>query len=115
MSTYSFTLFVSGQTPRSERAIANLRRLCEETLAAPYRIEIVDVMEQPELAERERVLTTPTLIKNEPLPTRRVTGDLADRQQLIFALGLGSPLAGPDAQAPPPSQHQHDGRGTQRP
>ncbi|MDX2194384.1 MAG: circadian clock KaiB family protein [Gemmatimonadales bacterium] len=91
---YRFTLFVTGQTPRSQRAIANLRALCEEQLPGAYELNVVDVLEQPDLAERARVLATPTLVKDLPPPPRRVIGDLSDRQRVLFGLDLELPAGG---------------------
>lgn len=83
-----FTLYVAGDSYRSQRAVANLRRLGEERLGGAYELSVVDVKEDPESAERERILTTPTLIKRSPGPTRRVTGDLTDLEQVMVALSL---------------------------
>jgi circadian clock protein KaiB len=79
-------LYVTGASPRTERAIANLRHICESELAGRYTLAIVDVLEDPEAAERDRVLATPTLIKELPLPLRRVIGDLSDRAKVLLAL-----------------------------
>ncbi len=80
-------LYITGQTPRSEKAIANLRRIMiAEGLEHAYELEIVDVLERPELAEEERILATPTLIRTLPPPIRRVIGDLSDWE--LVALGL---------------------------
>jgi circadian clock protein KaiB len=82
-------LFVTGRTPRSERAIYQLRRLCETELKShACEIVIVDVLEEPEAAEANRILATPTLIKQSPPPVRRIIGDLADTQGVLSALGL---------------------------
>ena len=72
MKEYILKLYVTGQTPRAERAIANLRRLCEHEFAGRYEIEVIDVLEHPELAEQERILATPTLVRFLPPPLRRV-------------------------------------------
>jgi circadian clock protein KaiB len=83
-----FTLYVAGDSYRSQRAVANLRRLGEERLDGAYELSVVDVQQDPESTERERILTTPTLIKRSPGPARRVTGDLTDFEQIIIALSL---------------------------
>lgn len=88
MSTYRFTLFVAGQSPRSTRALENLRALCERVLPGDYDLAVVDVVDAPAEAEADRVLATPTLIKRSPDPVRRVTGDLSDHDALSLALGL---------------------------
>lgn len=81
-------LYVTGQTPRTERAIFNLRRICEERLRGRYQLYIIDVLEQPHLAEAEKILATPTLIKELPLPTRRIIGDLSDTDKVLQGLDL---------------------------
>lgn len=85
---YLLKLYITGKTPRTERAIANLRQLCDDVLAEEYEIEIIDVLEQPKLAEDERILATPTLIKKLPPPLRRVIGDLSDRDRVLLGLDL---------------------------
>lgn len=90
MSELRFTLYIAGQTTRSERAIRNLRRICEELLARSYSLEVVDVLERPEIAESERILTTPTLVKESPLPLRRLVGDLSDTEKVLLGLNLAA-------------------------
>jgi circadian clock protein KaiB len=80
-------LYVVGRTPRAERAIANLRRICGPDLEH-CEITIIDVLEQPELAETHKVIATPTLVKRLPPPTRRIIGDLSDIQRVADLLGL---------------------------
>ena len=87
MSQYLFRLFVAGDGPRSHQAVDNLHRLRSE-LGLDAEIAVVDVLEQPEVAEAERILTTPTLIRERPAPPLRVTGDLSDRAIVIQALTL---------------------------
>ena len=81
-------LYVTGTTARSTRAIANLRRLCEQHLPDRYELEVVDIYPQPELASREQLVAVPTLIKRLPLPLRRLVGDLSNRQRLLAGLDL---------------------------
>ncbi|MCK6555840.1 circadian clock KaiB family protein [Candidatus Binatia bacterium] len=81
-------LYVTGQSPRSEQAIADLKRLCERELTGRYELSIVDVLAQPQVAEAENVLATPTLVKELPPPNRRVVGDLSDLARVLAALGL---------------------------
>jgi circadian clock protein KaiB len=85
---YVFKLYVTGRTPRSERAIANLQRLCESVLANRYELLVIDVLEQPHLAEQDRILATPTLVKQVPPPARRVLGDLSDAEQVLWGLDV---------------------------
>jgi circadian clock protein KaiB len=88
MPKHRFKLFVMGQTPRSQHAIHTLRRICDATMPDDYNLIIVDVLEQPEVAEEHKVIATPTLIKEWPLPARRVLGDLSDKETLLLALDI---------------------------
>ena len=88
LSTYLLRLFVAGKTPRADQAIANLKRICEQELEGRYELEIIDVLEQPELAEEARILATPTLIKHLPPPLRRVIGDLSDKEKVLMGLAV---------------------------
>jgi circadian clock protein KaiB len=88
LSRYLLKLYVTGKTPRSEKAIANLRRICEEDLHGQYELQIVDVLQNPQLAEDEKILATPTLIKRLPPPLRRVIGDLSDRDKVLLGLDV---------------------------
>jgi circadian clock protein KaiB len=91
MDKYQLKLFVTGHTLRSSHAISNLRRICEEELGTGYELDIIDVLERPQLAEEERILATPTLIKKFPLPVRRIIGDLSDTKQVLRGLELLHP------------------------
>lgn len=86
-------LFVTGTTSRSQRAIANMRQICEEQLAGRYDLEIIDVYEQPEATRNLQVIATPTLVKVLPEPLRRIIGDLSDREKVLAGLNL-LPAAG---------------------
>ena len=88
MSQFRFQLFVAGDTPLSQQAIENLRRLCDELADGAPECVVIDVLDKPELAEAERILTTPTLIKVAPPPSRRVTGDLSDHDAVLRGLTL---------------------------
>jgi circadian clock protein KaiB len=88
MSRYVLKLYVTGQTPKSQAAIVNLRRICEEHLAGAYELVIIDVLEQPQLAEDDRILATPTLVRQLPLPSRRIIGDLSDKEKVLLGLDL---------------------------
>ena len=85
---YVLRLFVTGMTPRSTRAIHAVRALCERRLKDRFALEIVDVYQQPQMIQDEQVLATPTLIKYEPAPMRRIIGDMSDTHRLCFGLGL---------------------------
>ncbi len=88
MQEFRLTLFITGQTPRSEHAIANLRRICEKELANQYELTIIDVLEQPHLAEESKILATPTLVKELPPPLRRIIGDLSNTSKVLLGLDL---------------------------
>lgn len=85
---YRLTLYVSGSSPRSVRAIGNIKRVCEEHLDGRYSLEVVDLYQQPERASGAQILATPTLIKSLPTPIRRLVGDLADVEKVLKGLGL---------------------------
>ena len=89
-----FRLFVAGSSPRSSRAVENLRRLGDDALGGRYEMEVVDVLENPERAEEERILATPTLVKDSPPPQRRVMGDLSDTDTVLRVVAPGSALQG---------------------
>ena len=86
LATYVLRLYVTGTSPRAQVAIANLRRICEQDLRGQYDLEIIDVLEHPEVAETEKILATPTLIKQLPPPLRRVIGDLSDKEKVLLGL-----------------------------
>lgn len=88
MNRVSLKLYVTGNTPRAERAISNLRRICEEDLGGQYEMAIIDVLERPQLAEDEKILATPTLIKHLPPPLRRIIGDLSDHEKVLLGLDI---------------------------
>lgn len=85
---YLLKLFVTGRTPKSERAIANLLRICDEQLTGRYEVEVVDVLERPDLAEESNVLATPTLVKELPPPLRRIIGDLTQADRVLIGLDI---------------------------
>jgi circadian clock protein KaiB len=86
LATYLLKLYVTGTSPRAEVAIANLRRICEQELRGEYQLEIIDVLEHPQVAEDDKILATPTLIKQLPPPLRRVIGDLSDKTKVLLGL-----------------------------
>jgi circadian clock protein KaiB len=85
-TTYILKLYVTGTSPRADQAIANLRRICEQDLNGRYQLEIIDVLEHPQRAEDDKILATPTLIKQLPPPLRRVIGDLSDKEKVLLGL-----------------------------
>lgn len=93
MNKFRLKLYIAGRTPRSERAIADFRRICEEELAGPYQLIVIDVLKRPQLAEDKKILATPTVIKELPLPLRRIIGDLSDKEKVFVGLHI-LPIAG---------------------
>ena len=85
---YVLRLFVAGLTPRSQRAIDNLKNICERYLAGRHRIELVDLHESPGAALDEQIVATPTLLKVRPLPPRRVIGDLSQVDRVLQGLDI---------------------------
>jgi circadian clock protein KaiB len=85
---YVLQLFVAGATPRSNRALVNLREICEQHLHGRYDLDVVDVYEHPEMAKDGQVLAVPTLLKKLPAPLRRLVGDLSDRERVLLGLNL---------------------------
>ena len=81
-------LYVTGQTPNSVHAIANIKAICEEYLKGRYDLEVVDIYQQPRLAKDEQILAAPTLIKKLPLPLRRLVGDLSKTDRVLLGLDL---------------------------
>ncbi|HUR58075.1 MAG TPA: circadian clock KaiB family protein [Opitutaceae bacterium] len=85
---YELKLYVTGTSPRSGQAIANVRSLCEEYLSGRYDLEVIDIYQQPAIAASEQIIAAPTLIKKTPAPTRRMIGDLSNRDKILIALNL---------------------------
>lgn len=87
-SEYKLKLFITGDSPPAKRAIQNLKAICENELKGAYHIELINILENPKLAEDERILATPTLIKVLPEPLRRVIGDLSNKEMVLLGLDL---------------------------
>jgi circadian clock protein KaiB len=85
---YVLRLYVSGMTARSSRAIVNIRKICEEHLKGRYELEVVDISQNPTLAQGQQVIAAPTLIKELPLPLRRFIGDMSQTERLLVGLEL---------------------------
>ncbi len=83
-------LYVAGQTPRCVAAFANLKRICEEHLAGQYRIEVIDLRENPRLARGDQILAIPTLVRKLPQPVRKIIGDLSNTERVLVGLDLQS-------------------------
>jgi circadian clock protein KaiB len=88
MTKYLLKLYIAGQSPRSQRAILNLRRICDSQNEFEYELDIVDVLKRPELAEEHKVMATPMLIKELPPPIRRIIGDMTDMEKVLVGLEI---------------------------
>jgi circadian clock protein KaiB len=84
--SWDLCLYVTGQSPNSIRAIENLRRACDEHVPGRYRIEVVDLLEDPRLAAQDQILAVPTVVRRLPAPIRKIVGDLSDTDRLLFGL-----------------------------
>ena len=85
---WELRLYVAGQTPKSIQAFANLKRICEEYLAGKYRIEVIDLMENPQLAQGDQILAVPTLVRKLPPPIKKIIGDLSNTKQVLVGLDV---------------------------
>ena len=91
---YDLRLYVAGQSPRSVRAVENLRRVCDEHLAGRYRVEVIDLLVNPALARGDENVAVPTLVRKLPDPIRKIIGDLSDTDKVLVGLQLRTPDAG---------------------
>src|SRR5215207_9144518 len=85
---YNLRLYVAGQTPKSLAAFANLKRLCEEYLPGRYHIEVIDLVENPQLAAGDQIFPLPTLVRKLPEPLKRVIGNLSDKEKFLVGMDL---------------------------
>jgi len=85
---YNLRLYVAGQTPKSLQAFANLKKICEEHLQGRYRIEVIDLVENPQLAKGDQILAIPTLVRKLPEPLRKIIGDLSNTERVLVGLDL---------------------------
>jgi circadian clock protein KaiB len=88
MQHYELRLYVAGMTPRSTRAIQNIRNICEKHLHGRYNLQVVDIYQQPVLAKGEQIVAAPTLIKKLPLPLRRFIGDMSSAERILVGMDL---------------------------
>ena len=86
--TWELKLYVAGKTPKSETALSNLKRYCEEHLKGKYKIEIVDLLEKPQLAEGDQIFAVPTLVRKVPVPIRKIIGDLSNEEKVLVGLNI---------------------------
>ena len=87
-SEYVLQLFITGATPKSVRAVANIKQICEEYCPGTYSLQIIDVYQQRAIAEKEQLVALPLLIRKKPLPERRLIGDLSDTEKVLKGLGF---------------------------
>ena len=85
---WDLRLYVAGQTPRAMTALENLQKICEEHLAGKYRIEVVDLLKNPQLARGDQILAVPTLVRKLPEPVRKIIGDLSNEERVLVGLDL---------------------------
>ena len=85
---WELRLYVAGKSPKSLLAIANLQRICKENLDGRYRIEVIDLVEQPHIARKDQIIAVPTLIKKLPLPFKQIIGDLSNLEKVLHGLEL---------------------------
>ncbi len=88
IKAWELRLYVAGQTPRSMAAFSNLKKLCEEHLNGEYRIEVIDLLETPELAKGDQIFAIPTLVRKLPEPIKKIIGDLSNEERVLIGLNL---------------------------
>ena len=86
--TWELRLYVAGQTPKSVMALANLRQYCEEHLQGRYQLEVIDLLQNPQLAEGDQILAIPTLVRKVPVPMRKIIGDLSNVERVLVGLDI---------------------------
>ncbi len=87
---YLLRLYITAETPNSTRALANIKRICAEELSDTYDLEVIDILKNPQLAEDDKIIAIPTLVKKLPNPIRRLVGDLSDRENVLLGLDVVS-------------------------
>jgi circadian clock protein KaiB len=85
---WELRLYVAGQTPKAMTAFSNLKKICEEHLAGKYRIEVIDLLENPQLARGDQIVALPTLVRKLPEPMRKIIGDLSNTERVLVGLDL---------------------------
>ena len=89
-SRYILKLYVAGQSPKSVNAITNIKRICEENLKGRYELEVIDLYQQPQLAQGEQIIALPTLTRRLPPPLRRIIGDMSNTERVLVGLDIRS-------------------------
>jgi len=87
---WNLRLYVAGQTPKSVMALANLKRICDEHMHGEYAVEVIDLMENPQLARRDQIVAIPTLVRELPSPLKRIIGDLSNTERVLVGLDVVS-------------------------
>ncbi len=87
-SRYVLRLYVAGKSPKSVNAIANIKKICEENLQGRYELEVIDLYQQPQLAQGEQIIALPTLIRKLPVPLRRIIGDMSNTERVLVGLDI---------------------------
>lgn len=85
---YVLKLYVTGTTTRAAQAVANIHAMCDEHLAGRYDLEVIDIYQQPDAAADEQIIAAPTLVKQEPAPSRRVVGNFSDKEKILISLNI---------------------------
>ena len=85
---WNLRLYVAGQTPKSVTALANLKRICDEHMHGEYSVEVIDLMENPQLARRDQIVAIPTLVRELPSPLKRIIGDLSNTERVLVGLDV---------------------------
>jgi|SRR6187200_2516350 circadian clock protein KaiB len=85
---YELRLYIAGNTPKSVAALNNLKKYCEEHLSGQYKIEIIDLLKQPQLAAGDQILAIPTLVRKVPVPIRKIIGDLSNEEKVLVGLNI---------------------------
>jgi circadian clock protein KaiB len=88
---FELRLYVAGQTPKSLAALANLKRICDEHVEQEYRIEVIDLVQHPQLAQGDQILAIPTLVRRVPAPLRKIIGDLSNVERVLVGLDIRGP------------------------
>jgi circadian clock protein KaiB len=86
--TWELRLYIAGKTPKSVAALSNLKKYCEEHLQGRYKIEIIDLLLQPQLAEGDQIFAVPTLVRKVPVPIRKIIGDLSNEEKVLVGLNI---------------------------
>jgi circadian clock protein KaiB len=85
---WELRLYVAGQTPKSVAALANLKKYCEQHLLGRYKLEVIDLLQHPQLAEGDQILAIPTLVRKVPVPIRKIIGDLSNEERVLVGLDI---------------------------